>query len=137
MVRPRSTIGIARAGSRIQAHTADLLHRMQVRTTVQNNQRFYWGGGQDPTTYEGFRVSSAGIRDAKDVPVQEAANAVYQVLNEQIGLPREDLIRETAKMLGYARSGSVVVTMAEGGIQLALSTGKISEGQGGYLHFSH
>lgn len=137
MKRVLQSLGIARAGSRIQAHTADLLRRIQVQTTVQNDQRFYWGDGQDPIAYQEFRVSNAGIRDAKDVPVQEVANAVYQVLNEQIGLPREDLIRETAKLLGYARSGSVVVAMAEGGIQFALSTGKISEGQGGYLHFSH
>lgn len=89
-----------------------------------------------PDTYDGFRVSNAGVRDAKDVPVQEAANAVCQVLSEQIGLPHADLIRETAKLLGYTRSGNVVASMVQGGIQLALDTGRISEGQGSYLHIS-
>lgn len=132
--RVLQSLGIARAGSRIQAHTASLLRHMQVRSTMQDGQRFYWGSAQIPGAYQGFRVSGAGIRDAKDVPVQEAANAVCQVLREQIGLPRADLIRETAKLLGYTRSGNVVVSMAQGGIQLALDAGRISEGQDGYLH---
>ena len=132
--RVLQSLGIARAGSRIQAYTASLLRHMQVRSTMQDGQRFYWGSAQVPDAYRSFRVSGAGIRDAKDVPVQEAANAVCQVLTEQIGLPRVDLIRETAKLLGYTRSGNVVVSMAQGGIQLALDTGRISEGQDGYLH---
>lgn len=132
--RVLQSLGITRAGSRIQAYTASLLRHMQVRSTMQDEQRFYWGSTQVPDAYQGFRVSGAGIRDAKDVPVQEAANAVCQVLTEQIGLPRTDLIRETAKLLGYTRSGNVVVSMAQGGIQLALKTGRISEGQDGYLH---
>ena len=131
--RVLQSLGIARAGSRIQAYTAMLLRDMQVRSTIQDGQCFYWESAQTPEAYQGFRVSD-GIRDAKDVPVQEAANAVCQVLTEQIGLPRADLIRETAKLLGYTRSGNVVVSMAQGGIQLALDTGRISESQDGYLH---
>lgn len=132
--RVLQSLGIARAGSRIQAHTSALLRQMQVRSTIQDGQRFYWGRAQAPDAYQGYRVCGAGIRDAKDVPVQEAANAVCQVLSEQIGLPRADLIRETAKLLGYTRSGTIVASMVQSGIQLALDTHRISEEQDGGFH---
>lgn len=50
-----------------------------------------------------------------------------------MALPRENLIRETAKMLGYARSGTNVVSILSDGIEHALQQGRICEDQTGYL----
>ncbi|MFB0919522.1 MAG: DUF3320 domain-containing protein [Oscillospiraceae bacterium] len=126
---------IARAGARIQARTDEILRRMQAKSTVQADQKFYWTQIQIPETYEEFRASGDGDnrRDAKDVPVQEAANTACVVLKEQIGLPKEDLIREMSKLLGYARSGNVVVSAMSNGISLAIARGQISENESGYL----
>lgn len=133
--RVLQSFGIARAGTRIQARTDEILSRMQIKSTVQDGQRFYWTQLQKPETYEDFRASGDGEnrRDAKDLPVQEAANAACAVLKEQIGLPREDLIREMSKLLGYARSGNVVVSAMSNGISLAIARGQIGEDASGYL----
>ncbi len=133
--RVLQSFGIARAGTRIQARTDEILGRMRVHSTVQNGQRFYWAPSQKPEIYEDFRASGDGEnrRDAKDLPVQEAANAACAVLKEQIGLPREDLIREMSKLLGYARSGNIVVSIMSNGISLAVACEKISEDEAGYL----
>lgn len=129
------SFGIARAGSRIQTRTDEILTRMQLQFTVQDGQKFYWADTQNPNTYADFRATGEGDnkRDAKDLPVQEAANAALAVLKEQIGLPKEDLIRETAKLLGYSRSGNIVVSILSEGIQYAIAHGKIYENQMGYL----
>ena len=120
--------GIARAGSRIQAHLDGILADLAPKTSHQDGVTFYWREDQDPDSYAAFRVSGDGEqkRDVRDVPVQEVANAVYTVLLEQISMVREDLIRETAKKLGYTRLGGNVTAAMEAGLQWAEDAGCIS-----------
>jgi hypothetical protein len=49
------------------------------------------------------------------LPPTEIANAIKQVLQEQISLPILDLKRSAAQLLGFSRMGSnVVASMCEG-----------------------
>lgn len=119
--------GIARAGSRIQAHMNTVLQDMALKTTVQADTVFYWRADQNPEAYDGFRVSGEGDshRDVRDVPAQEVANAVYTVLYEQVSMAQEDLLRETARKLGYTRLGGNVLSVLEQGIRCAQAQGGI------------
>ncbi len=124
--------GISRGGSRIQSYAESLLEGLGARWTEEDGRRFCWLSSQDPQSYRGVR--EAGGREAKEIPAQEAANAAVLVLREQIGLPRADLVRETAKLFGFTRTGPVVTAMAESGIRLALEDGRIAEAPDGGLH---
>lgn len=127
--------GITRAGSRIQGRTQAILNQLNCRRTAQGNTVLFWRQDQDPAAFAEYRPAGTGIhaREAGDVPLVEVAQAVSQVLAEQIGLPEEDLIRETARKLGYARSGSQVIAMVKGGIQVAVAQGKaVQDGRGNY-----
>ena len=121
------SFGIARAGSRVQARTDSLLKVLNIKFTVQDEEKVFWKNEQEPSGYRGFRATGEGNnrREAKDVPSQEVANAVCKVLVEQIGLPFEDLIRETAKLLGYSRLGPVVVATIKAGIEQAESDRRV------------
>ncbi len=125
--------GITRAGSRLQNHLVGILRGMDLLTTTYEDRIYYWRPDQDPTVYGQFRISDGeeNRREAKDVPVQEAANAVYYVLSEQIGMTREDLIRETAKLMGYARLGTNVTALFTAAIQYAEAKGRITVGVNG------
>lgn len=70
-------------------------------------------------------------RDVRDVPVQEVANAIYTVLYEQVSMGQEDLLRETAKKLGYTRLGGNVLSALALGIQYAQAQGGITTGTNG------
>ncbi len=125
--------GIARAGSRIQGHMGTILRKMNPKTTKQVDMVFYWKQEQNPDAFVGFRVSGDGEnhRDVRDVPVQEVANAIYMVLYEQVSMAQEDLLRETAKKLGYTRLGGNVLSQLALGIQYAESQGGIALGPNG------
>lgn len=125
--------GIARAGSRIQAHMNAILKYMNLKSTRQEDTVLYWMSEQDPDAYIGFRTSGEGEnhRDVRDVPVQEVANAVCAVLYEQISMGQEDLLRETAKMLGYTRLGGNVLSVLALGIQYAQKCGRIEHSNNG------
>ncbi len=70
----------------------------------------FWRPGQIPGEYNVYRVpkTDAEKRDAEDICPEEVANAIKQVAKEQISISKDELIRETAKMFGFARIGSNV-----------------------------
>lgn len=127
------SFGIARAGTRIQARMDQIYSSLQIKTTVQGGQKFYWKSDQRSEMYRGFRASGEGDsrRDAKDVPVQEAANAIEKVLAEQISLSQGDLIRESANLMGYSRMGDNVITTFLAAIHYAKESNKIVIGSNG------
>ena len=125
--------GITRAGSRIQSYLDKMIDAMNLTTTQQEDQVFYWTSEQNPDSYLTYRPSAAeeDRRDAKEIPVQEAAGAVCQAIEEQFSLSQEDLIREAAKLMGYTRLGSSVTYLFSNAIRYAVWKGKITQGTNG------
>ena len=115
------SFAITRAGSRIQQYMAEIYRSLNLTATVQGGDKVYWKPGQDPETYAEFRAGGEGEnrRDAKEIPVQEAANAVCLALEEQFSLPEEDLVRAAANLMGMTRIGTGVNALFQGGISLA------------------
>ena len=127
--------GISRAGSRIQNHIQGLLSEMELISTVQPEGTFFWREDQNPDVYPLFRVSGDGEahRDVREVPVQETANAVCSVLYEQMSMLHEDLLRETARKLGYTRLGTNVIDAMDCGLRYAKAMDLVEPGANGML----
>ena len=79
---------------------------------IQRLGEFLWPELQDPAAWEGFRVPDGGgdasRRAAEEIPPEELANAMRALLERNIHLPEDDLLRETARVFGIARLGSNV-----------------------------
>ena len=125
--RVLQSYGITRSGSRIQAHYQSVLASMKLPSTLQTDGEFYWRGDQSPETYTGYRADGEGHahRELREIPVQELSNGVQAVLREQISMNHEDLLRETAKKLGYTRLGTTGTTALELALVYAESQGRI------------
>ena len=84
-----------------------------------DGEDIFWNIGQRPSDYSLIRVSGEGDckRDAKDVPLKEAENAVLYVLKQQISLEETDLIKESAKLMGYPRMGTNVTALFRKAVQ--------------------
>lgn len=113
--------GITRLGNRIDAHFERIFKKMQILETRQDNNIIFWKGNT-PETYKAYRIAQkeSDKRDADDLPANEVANAVFEILRNQISLPYDSLIRETARILGYSRIGANVETAISIGIQKAI-----------------
>jgi hypothetical protein len=133
MRRVVQSYGITRAGTRIQAHFDTILDRLNLCTSTQEDQIFFWHADQDPETYDIYRpaLSEETRRDAKETPVQEAAAAICQVLADQISLNQDDLVREGAKLMGYTRLGTSVTNLFTNAIRFAVWKGRIIQGTNG------
>jgi DNA polymerase III delta prime subunit len=119
--------GFSRTGSNIQRRMLGIMFSLPVEITNENGQNYYWNNNMTSGGYRDFRCSGEGDskRDAKDVSVTEAVNALCYALSEQISLSQDDLIREGAKCLGYTRLGNVVSDLMSQAIISAETTGRI------------
>ena len=83
--------------------------------------------------YKTFRISGTDERSRRgpaDLPPEEIANAALYILGQQIALPLEDLVRETARVFGFLRTGQNVSSYINDGIMLLLKKGEALETDG-------
>jgi len=115
--------GISRLGVRLNNYLSELYSIMELKKTRQDATYFYWLKEQKPEEYTTFRVpyEENQKRNADDLAKEEICNGIKDVLNYQISLPEEDLIREVAKLFGYARLGGNVEQAMRMGIKYALN----------------
>ena len=126
------SFGIARVGNRIQAYMNKIYKRMHLTSTFSDGERVYWKNGQTPESYTDFRVNTEKVkRDAKEVPVEEAVNAVVKAIENQFSLSHEDLVKESAKLMGFNRVGNAVYARFELAVQSAKERGKIVKSENG------
>ncbi|MBD3920951.1 DUF3320 domain-containing protein [Paenibacillus sp. PR3] len=117
--------GVTRTSSRVERLVDELMRDLELQTTTFEETLFYWPPELDPKRYEHFRVAEdeQERRSAEDLPPDEVANALKELLFNQGSLPVEDITRETVKLLGYSRSGSALERAVQAGLQVAISRG--------------
>jgi hypothetical protein len=122
--RVLQSYGILRVGARLERRFDELLAKLDTRRTGGGAQ-FIWKASSEPTSYAVFRISSPDTvrRNPEDLPPEEIAVAVKYVLESQISLPKQDLVRETFKVLGYVRSGTAIEAAVDSGIKIAIQRG--------------
>ena len=120
--------GITRSGDRTDKVLADVFRMIDKRITIDENNAFFWLGKQNPDTYDIYRPADiqGNRRELTEIPSEEIISAVTEVLSEQIGLSRADLIRETAKKFGYTRPGAVMSATVGFAVDKAVTGGKIN-----------
>ena len=123
---------ISRMGTRISYHLQTLLDEMNLIAIKDAHREFYWLSQNKPEDYKQYRIPKNDFekRDADDLPPEEVANAVKEILSHQISLTKTDLIRETAKLFGYSRVGTNVEYSIAQGINKAIDLGIATENNG-------
>jgi hypothetical protein len=92
--------------SRIGAQKRANLTSMIVRGFGIDSDRFVWPLGTDPLQWrEVRRTLSSKDRSVNEVSPLEILNAMEQMLRESLSSERDELVTETARLLGYERLG--------------------------------
>lgn len=117
--------GINRLGTRVSSYLDTLFAQSAMTSVVYKKNTFFWKQEQAPDSYAVYRVSSqeAQKREADELPPEEIANGVKEVLKNQLSLSKADLVKETARLFGYARIGGNVEEAMLLGIDLAVERG--------------
>ncbi|MDH7603193.1 MAG: DUF3320 domain-containing protein, partial [Armatimonadota bacterium] len=124
--------GITRVGSQVAERIKRIGMRANVRRVKSEGRLFFWPPNLDPDKYRIFRVSrnSDVRRSPKDIAPQEIANAALYVLRRHGSMPADDLIVETARVLGFARTGKDVASCIRAAIKILKKRGEAFESGG-------
>ncbi len=130
-----SAWNISRLGSRVEARLDKLMARIDVRTTADGANKFYWRADQIPEEYDIYRTEDNGgsKRSMDDISSYEIINAIKEVLDEQISLTKKDLVRETAKKFGFSRLGGVIENTVLAAVETAKKRNILAEDDSGKI----
>lgn len=105
-----SAWGITRVTARLEARLDELAAKSGITTVGNGSAIFYWRSGVKPLEYTGFRTpaNNAERRGIEDIPVQETANAVLYILNQQMGMSRSDLVKQVYRLYGFTRTSEYI-----------------------------
>ncbi|MGE0529674.1 MAG: DUF3320 domain-containing protein, partial [Bdellovibrionales bacterium] len=103
--------GIQRISDRVIDHVRKHLPKGEVIVESSIEGEFLWPGTSIPADYTRFRIPGKGedgTRSIEDIPLEEIQNAVLYLLASHISAPQGELVRETARLFGFQRSGKVL-----------------------------
>lgn len=110
--------GISRNSIRLNAYFSNVFREMGLFSN-DHGDTFFWKNEDQMHTFRIYRKASG--REAYDIAPEEVANAALQVLEEQFAMNEETLVRETARLLGFANVRENVSLSMKRGITLGLS----------------
>ncbi len=130
--------GIKRRTEAVHSRVDYLIRSLKYPVTVQNitpgkdreyDRYIVWKDIKDAKRItKAFR--EGGVRKADAVPVEEAACAAVYLARSQYGMPREDLVIETCRALGFGRADRTVKFLGEEAVDHAIGSGELSEHNG-------
>ena len=126
MKRIYAAWGITRTTPKYEQAFDDAVRRCELMQTESNGMTFFWKEGQNPAEYAACRTASGSEkRPMDDIPAEEILFAMRLILQAQLRLSRADLIRETARLFGFARTSAVIEAAAEDAIRQGISAGSL------------
>lgn len=123
-----SAWGITRGGSKTERIFDEAVKDAGVVTAESNKSIFFWKKTQSPEAYFECRIPTTdGVkRNMDDISAEEIANGIQLLLSNQISMLRQDIIRETAKLFGFSRTGGTIEVAVSRGIACANRRGNLS-----------
>lgn len=133
MRRLAETFGVQRLTARCRKRFNQIITAAKRSGDLQAPGDVLWKPGQDPASYDGFRVPGddpSSQRDIENIPLVELANAAAWVLQTQFGMPRDELVREIARQFGIRRITARISEHAEEAVEQILREGTAQEVEG-------
>ena len=127
--------GVSRTTARMEDIFDQAVQGISGIKTKEGERVFYWRADQDPNTYDKYRGADQNgvFRSIEDVPSQEIRAAIRDILEAQVSLDREDLIKVTAKCFGCPRMGSTIEAVIRYALDEGISRGLFSETDAGKI----
>lgn len=109
--------GIGRLTQRPDTYLSALLETSGFYQSECDGLPFFWIDEKQWRNYSSFRLESD--RDIMDVPPEEIANGIRQIMADSISLSVPDLLKATAQLFGFLR-GVNIDTAIQRGIEVAV-----------------
>ncbi|WP_291090208.1 DUF3320 domain-containing protein [Empedobacter sp. UBA7494] len=98
----------SRAGSKLNNYLSDIVVSIPEVVITEGHQDFYWVSTQQPQELETYRDNTIEKRTIEDIAPEEIAIAIQEIMDANISLNKEDLIKLTAKAFGFLKVGNQI-----------------------------
>jgi len=105
--RLREIWGITRMTAQAKEKVDVLLDDCGIYQSIETDGFVLWNSKEEADAFDAYRVGE-GRNDVTEIPVVELSIAMKQIVQEQLGISREDLFHFTAFRFGITRAGSNV-----------------------------
>jgi very-short-patch-repair endonuclease len=123
--------GLSRVGSKIEERAKRAMKLCQKRGDVELRDGFLWPKGMNEPPVR--RRDEDELRDIDMISVEEIGQGACLLLASQLGMSRQDLITQTAHLLGFANTGARIGERVDQAIQGQIDGGAINEDSSGML----
>ena len=98
-----------------------------LEVTELGEDRVYWAPGQSPEEYGFFRIGNGdeNRRAIDDIPPEELANAMYELLVDFNSCEKDTLFRETVRLFGLSAVTAKARKFLEYGLAVLQESGRI------------
>ncbi len=98
----------SRAGGKLTIYLKEVVDELPQITALYSYQTFYWNAEQLSSGMDYYRDNSIEKRIIDDIAPEEIKVAVLEIMENNLSLIKEDLLRATAKVFGFAKVGSQI-----------------------------
>ncbi|MCT4664991.1 MAG: DUF3320 domain-containing protein [Flavobacteriales bacterium] len=121
-----------RLTAKMERFLHDICKKQNWITTQESEEIIYWKNFQDPALYKGFRTaeSTNDLRAPEQIPLVEIEQVILHILQQQMSLPTEELIKNSAQIIGFRRLTSKVKPVFQKGLDSLLQKNQIFENDG-------
>jgi very-short-patch-repair endonuclease len=124
--RVASAFGISRVGQNVRSIVYQAIQAAVVGKRIHRQGEFLWRAASGRATPR--RPSfGEGPRRIAEIAAEEIAGAIEWVLQQQMGMPREEVVRQVARELGYDRVGHQVQRHIDAAVTGLLRRGPLVE----------
>ncbi len=138
MDRLCNACSIQRKTSAVKDRVYYLIKSLRLQTSEENitlnkapdyDRLFVWKDGGAGNIMPYYRRNpEEAPRDPADVSVEEAACAAIHLCRSQFGMPRDSLVHETGKALGFKMITPSVRLLCDCAVTFAVNKGELTEG---------
>ncbi|MCQ2147252.1 MAG: DUF3320 domain-containing protein, partial [Bacteroidales bacterium] len=127
--RLRETWGITRMTPQAKEKVDALLTECGLFRTEELDGFVLWNNQEEMDSFKKYRVGE-GRNDVNEIPIVELAIAMKKIVEEQIGISRDDLFHFTALRFGISRAGSNVDLRCSDALEQLKKDGIVKEVEG-------
>jgi hypothetical protein len=127
VIRVRSAWGLQRAGTRIQEHLDKAIRMARAFRGIERAGKFLTMPGRAMTLRDRSGVASRSLRLPEMLAPAEIRAGVAEVVRENFGARKEEIVGTVLRRIGYAASGANLREVVESAIRKMRATGVLSE----------
>ena len=123
--------GLSRVGSKIVERATRAMALCRKRGQVELRDGFLWPKGMDRPPVR--RRDEEELRDVDMISLEEIGHGACLLLKSQLGMSRQDLVTQTAHLLGFANTGARIGERVDQAIGRQIDGGAIRADSSGML----